>query len=199
MRNRLVVMSAVCIWLASTGVVDGYFEWKYYCTVQSSNITVSLSTGTKKCFGHIAETTQSIQQVESDIAQANAFISLWTDVAYRNEVLLTLASQKKSQERTKTQVLLAMSDFERSLFNQIKSLLVFYLSEQRSGVLRSIQSISNQSTVALESWNELSFKNLASTMEWLQYKLFLLDRIQFAHDFEEMVPFLKEYLYGNGL
>gem|GEM_PF-4792874 len=44
--------------------------------------------------------------------------------------------------------------------------------------------------------NQLLFEQYRKDMESLQYKLFLLDRIQFSHDFEELVPFLKEFLYG---
>lgn len=120
-------------------------------------------------------------------------------MSYRNQVVDSLQDQKNILIKRRSQTLLAVSDFERSLFNQIKSLLVFYLADQRDDVLRSVERVRNQIVAARDIGAEMSFRSLLGTMEGLQYKLFLLDRIQFAHDFEEMVPFLKEYLYGNGL
>lgn len=64
-------------------------------------------------------------------------------------------------------------------------------------MLSNVQRARTQLMQAKVSGNEIRFKQLLENMEQLQYKLFLLDRIEFAHDFEELVPFLKEYLYGD--
>jgi len=157
-----------------------------------------MNTGQQKCFTYLSTLTATIDQVDADLLQADNYISRWTDVAYRTSVQWSLRLQRDGIQEKKSQAILAIDDFERSLFNQIKSLLRFYLSEQRTEVLVSVEEVRAELLMAKNDGNTQVFQQHLTTMEWLQVKLFLLDRIQFAHDFEELVPFLKEYLYGWG-
>jgi len=120
MKNRLILLSVLIV---TTSSASGYFEWKYQCSIQSGNITVSLNSGTQKCFDYLSAMESSISQLDIDISQASDFIVRGNDTSYRNQVLATLNKEKSSLLKTKSQTLVAISDFERSLFNQIKSLL----------------------------------------------------------------------------
>jgi len=188
-----------CMWFfLFLGTVSSYFESRYRCNVQSGSITISMNSGEQKCFSYLAGIHTSLLDVQWDILQANNYITRGTDVDYRTTVLSSLTTQQESLENKKNQALIAMQDFERSLYNQIKSLLKFYLADQREGVLSQVEWVRWLLQASKESWNGVLFQQYLNQMESLQYKLFLLDRIQFSHDFEELVPFLKEYLYGGG-
>ena len=157
-----------------------------------------MNTGQQKCFDYLATIHQQLQQVTWDMQQASNYITRGTDVAYRTSINDNLMVQRSDLESQQTQALIAIRDFERSLFNQIKSLLQFYLADQRTWVLSSIERVRVQLENSKTAGNAALFQQYSTNMETLQVKLFLLDRIQFAHDFEELVPFLKEYLYGWG-
>ncbi len=157
-----------------------------------------MDTGEQTCFWYLGSLHTLLNQVDTDINQANNYITWWTDVAYWTWILWSLTTQRDSLKNRQSQTLLAIEDFERSLFNQIKSLLQFYLKEQRTAIIQSVDNLRVQLVASKTVGNKLMFEQHLKSMESLQYKLFLLDRIQFAHDFEELVPFLKEFLYGGG-
>jgi hypothetical protein len=175
----------------------GYFEWKYQCNIDKGQIVVSLTQWNAKCFYYLETLDWDIADIQSDMSQAQQYIAWGTDKDYRAVILVDLQAQKEILTRSKAQLVVAIDDFESSLFVQIKRLLRYYLASQREWVLSNIQRSRTQLMQAKVAGNELWFRELISNMESLQYKLFLLDRIQYAHDFEELVPFLKEYLYGN--
>lgn len=183
--------------LISIGYGSTYFEWKYFCDLNNGNITVSLNEWNQKCFWYLNAFDTSLSQLQQDISQAKSFIDAGSDTEYRSSLVDSLTQEKTKLEVLQSQLLIAISDFEGALFNQIKSLLVFYLAEQRESVLGNVDRLRWHLITARVAGNELQYKQLLNNMEILQYKLFLLDRIQFAHDFEELIPFLKEYLYGS--
>ncbi len=189
----LVIISSI----AFASVANGYFESRYWCNSQTGSLTISMNTWQQKCFDYLASIHQDLTQINTDLTQANNYISFGTDVSYRNSVVETLLDDRDDLRLLQSQAIIAINDFERALFNQIKSLLQFYLAEQRTWVLNSIERLRIQIDTAKRTWNTLQYTQLINNMETLQIKLFMLDRIQFAHDFEELVPFLKKYLYGS--
>ncbi len=174
-----------------------YFESRYWCNVESWSLTISMNSGQHKCFDYLTVINNELIQVGSDLTQASNYITWWTDIDYWKWVQTSLLTQTKSLKAQQTQALIAIRDFERSLFNQIKSLLNYYLADQRTDLLQTIDRVRVELEDSKRVWNEARFQQYLRNMETLQSKLFLIDRIQFAHDFEEMVPFLKEFLYGT--
>jgi len=197
--KKVLISLWVCGVVMLTWVVSSYFESRYRCNIGDWTITISMDAWEQKCFAYLAGIHQQITQVDTDLEQANNFITRWTDTEYRTWIVWTLRGRKSSLQSSQTQTLLAIEDFERSLFNQIKSLLQFYLKQERNWVISDVDSLRGKLLTAKTVGNQLLFEQYRKDMESLQYKLFLLDRIQFSHDFEELVPFLKEFLYGWSL
>lgn len=175
--------------------VFSYFESRYWCTVTPQEITVQMNWGDQKCFSYLAEIDSQITLIEVDMLQAQNYIIRWTDVDYWTLIYEKLERQKLWFTTARDQSLIAINDFELSLFSQIKNLLKFHLSKDKEGVLSDIKKVRISLSESKKAWNELIFQSWLQSMEQLQYRLFLLDRIEFSHDFEELVPFLKEYLY----
>ncbi len=174
-----------------------YFERKYYCSTSDWAIIVSLRETWQKCFTYLKSLDSTIMTVQHDISLARSYITRWTNVEYWTEVVTSLENKEKLLKRLQSQTILAINDFERSLFNQVKNLLQYHLAWERESVLRDVERKRAQLEWAKAVGKYEEYKQLSQTMEILQYKLFLLDRVQFSHDFEELVPFLKEYLYGG--
>ncbi len=154
-----------------------------------------MNWGDQKCFSYLAEIDSQITLIEVDMLQAQNYIIRWTDVDYWTLIYEKLERQKLWFTTARDQSLIAINDFELSLFSQIKNLLKFHLSKDKEGVLSDIKKVRISLSESKKAWNELIFQSWLQSMEQLQYRLFLLDRIEFSHDFEELVPFLKEYLY----
>lgn len=93
---------------------------------------MSLNQGDATCFTYLQTLDVDIAQIEDDMLQAQQYITWGTDSDYRGVVLIDLQSQKTILTRSKNQLLVAIDDFEASLFVQIKSLLRFYLADQRA-------------------------------------------------------------------
>lgn len=197
MRNRIIIWCLGIIWLL--GMSSGYFESRYRCTISAGNITVSLQSGNQKCFSYLSTTQISLTELNNDLRQARDFITWGSDVDYWTTVVASLETQKSSLETSRDQTIAAIVDFERALFIQIQSLLEFHLTDDRTSALTGVRTTKEQLIQARLRWDTILFNNLQSTMEWFQHTLFLLDRILFAHDFEEMMPFLKEYLSSNSI
>ena len=197
--RKILLLAFVCfvvLWSSAFG----YFEPRYRCDVSQEEIVVSLqstSNTPQKCFSYLNTLETTIGKLDSDISQAQNYITWWTDVTYRSSIYKALNTQKTALELSQQQVVVAMDDFERTLYMKVRRLLKFHLTDDRDTTLADIKQV-NKELEKSKLWGyDLLFKQLSAQMEQLQYRLFLLDRIQFAHDFEELIPFLKEYLYGS--
>lgn len=73
MRYRLLGICSTLI--LSIAPASGYFEWKYFCTIESGNITVSLNSGSQKCFTYLAGVETVLMQLEADLSQAQDFVT----------------------------------------------------------------------------------------------------------------------------
>lgn len=194
--RRLVVVVVV---LHSFSIWYGYFEYKFRCTISPTNITVSLNKTWQKCLDYLSEIDWSLQKIRNDIVQAKSYVWRWADITYRTEVYNTLINQQNLLIASREQTIVAIDDFEQSLFTKIKTLLKFHLDADKQLAIQSIASLRNQLTLARNSGDSQMFRQLLPRMELLQYQLFLLNQIESSSNFEELVPFLKQYLYEESL
>lgn len=87
-----------------------------------------------------------------------------------------------------------MMDFETALFQQVKDLLQRPITSEKQHLLSRINIMRETMQTTKKQGSKDTYTLIVTKMEDLQYRLFVMDRMLFASDFEEIVPFVKEYL-----
>ena len=133
---KLFIIAFVCIlsWKSY-----GYFEYKYFCSVDGNAIEVSIATGDQKCFPYLEQLSIRIDVLDEDILKATAHIKAEDDITYRQQVEQDLREKRQVLENLRKQFLVAIDDYEKELFLKIKSLVGFYLMPEREKIVKKIQ------------------------------------------------------------
>lgn len=178
------------------GTCVGYFENKYYCSLQENNIIVALkkTETAKKCMIYISEINQNIATFEKNIGKANYYINKQEDEQYWEQVKAELETNKKKNELVKQQILTAMQDFEKKLFGKVKKLLSYYLLKEKKTVQDKLEDLSENMAKAREQWDMSMFAQYRDEAEMLEIERWLLNSILYAGDFAQMAPFLKHWI-----
>ena len=172
----------------------GYFEWRYFCSVQGNVIDVSIATGDQKCFPYLEQLSTRIDVLEEDINSANVHIKAEKDISYRTQVKEDLEKKKDILKNLRDQFIVAIDDYEKELFFKVKSLVGHYLMPKREEIVKKIQQSYSLLFRLKLAGDEKNFAFVVSKMDQLEMELTLLDRIKFAHTFAELIPPLKQYL-----
>lgn len=172
----------------------GYFEWKYFCSVEGNTIDVSIATGDQKCFPYLEQLSTRIDVLDEDISTAGVHIKAENDLAYRIQVKQDLEKKRDILKTLRDQFVTAIDDYEKELFFKVKSLVGHYLMPKREEVVQKIQQAYSLLFRLKLAGDEKNFAFVVSKMDYLETQLLLLDRIKFAHTFAELIPPLKQYL-----
>lgn len=148
---------------------------------------------------YLADVNTQLWEVEKNIIAAENHIRLEQDVAYRKGVLSSLYTQRTAVELLQEKLLVAVNDFELDLFRQIHALVRFQLKGDREKVFAKEEEAKQAMQYAKKTGNIDTLIKEIQIIEYYQKRIALLDRIQFSASFEEMMPFLKEYLNLGGL
>ncbi len=198
------MVSCLCLaWVSIVSFVphetQAYFEARYFCVVRNTQITVSLQKTNKLCLDYIRETEQRLDEVNKNIIAAQNHIRLKQDVVYRQWVLTWLQWERTSIQVLKEKLVVAIDDFEWDLFRKIHALVRYQLKGDREKVFARREDAMSQARKSKSSGDVHWFVRATQRVEYYQKRVHLLDRIHFAQSFEEMMPFLKEYLGAEKL
>lgn len=172
---------------------QAYFEYKFRCQIGGTTIWITLNDG-ELCFDYLAELNTKTNAVQQDIQNAEYLISIWEDVSFRGGVLQWLRGEEGILLDQQRIVIASMKDFELALFGQIKTLLQNPITAEKSLRLTRINNLRETMESTKKQWLSDTYQLIVTKMERLQYELFVLDRMLYSSDFEEMVPFIKDYL-----
>lgn len=195
-RPSIIIVSGVFVGmsLVAPARVEAYFEARYFCEVKARQITVTLQKTDKLCLSYVHETSKRSKELADNIAAAQNHIRLKQDVEYWQWVSTALQLERAGIESLKEKMLAAITDFERDLFRKIHALVRYQLKWDREKVFAKDAEITQQWVIAKESGDLNALVLAIQRREYYQKRIALLDRIHFAASFEELMPFLKEYL-----
>ena len=138
-----------------------------------------------------------VDEVDSDIQQAETYITEGNDVSYWQVVQIDLLQKKADLENLRHQFDVAISDYEQELFVKIKGIVWYYLMPKRQEVIEKLDK-ADLLLVRLKLMGDTeNYHFVVEQVELLQQQLILLDRIRFAYSFAELIPPLKIYINGG--
>lgn len=192
LKKAIIWVLVVVIWFSSIES-HGYFEYKFHCQIWGTTIGITLNDG-ELCFDYLARLNTKINAVQQDIQNAEFLISQWQDASFWSWVLAWLKGEESILLDQQSVVIASMQSFEASLFTQIKTLLQKPINAEKKLRLDRINIMRETMESTKKQWLTDSYQLIVTKMEAMQYELFVMDRMLFSADFEEMVPFIKEYL-----
>ena len=191
----LVGIMAIC--LSAFGHIapssHGYFEFKFRCQIWGSTIGITLNDG-ELCFDYLAKLNIKINAVQQDIENTDFLIEKGEDIDFWRGILSGLKGEENILLNQQLVVIASMKDFEAALFLQVKTLLQRPISAEKQQRLSRIDIMRETMESIKKQWLTDSYELIVAKMETVQYELFVMDRMLSSNDFEEMVPFMKEYL-----
>lgn len=175
-----------------------YFEDRYLCDVGSSSITVSLKQTQwwtlKTCFEYVEKVAKKITILDQDIYSAQWLIDAGRDVPYWTEVRDTLKQERERYDTSRTQLLVAMNDFERELFIRVKSVIYVYLSPKWNDLDEKMAKSSELLDLTKALWNQSQYEIIRQKRDQLYVQRLLLDTIRRATSFDTLMVPLKTYI-----
>jgi len=175
-----------------------YFEYKFRCEISGTSIWISLD-GWVLCFDFLENINAEITPLKKDIENAQIFVDQWVDVEYWKGIQSSLQSNMDILEQQQNVIITSMADYERTLFARVKELLTNPITSEKKHLLSRVNMLRETMEITKKQWAEDTYKLIVNKMEVFQYRLFVLDRMLFATDFEEIVPFVKQYLSWDNI
>lgn len=194
MLKKLVIILILILFWANN--CFAYFEYKYYCAINSDSISVSLNqkSNYKKCMDLTKEIDKKIFDIDDNINIAEKYIKKKEDTEYWLSVKGDLNKNKENLEFLQLKIKWSMSLFENWLFIKIKKLLNYYLAKEIFIVSTNITIIKNKINEAEKISDADRMKeNIKTLDEWI-IKKYMLNWILEAENFEQLIPLLKNRL-----
>ncbi len=194
MLKKLVLILVLILFFANN--TFAYFEYKYYCVINSDNISVSLSKkdNYKKCMDLIKDIDQKIYDIDDNISIADKYIKKNWDKEYWLWVKEDLTKKKNNLNFLDAKIKSSMILFENSLFVKVKKVLDYYLTKELLNVSANILLVHDKISEAKRLSDGDKLKENIKIMEERVVKKYLLEWILNSDDFEQMVPLLKNRL-----
>lgn len=186
----LLVVIGLLVWWSGFG----YFEDRFYCILEESSITVSLQEWETYCFSYIQKITNKIDTLNNDIIVAQEYIAAQEDVAYWKSIWAWLIATKNQYNDSRTQIMIAMQDYEKELFLRVKSLVSSYLKPEYDDITQKIQQADKLLEHLRTTWNKDTYQSVLQKRDALYREWLLLDAIKWSYSFETLLFPLKTYL-----
>ncbi len=174
----------------------GYYEHKYFCEIDNDSIVVSIQQWNILCFDYLKSMQDEINELDNDILRAQWYVNAGTkdDQAYWNWVVENFSNKKQERVSLRDRVIVAVDDYELSLFSRVKGLTTYYLKPERE-LLFEKQGQATSLLVRLKAAGDVpKYLFVLEKLDGIQYRIWLLDQIRFSQNFSELIPPLKAYL-----
>lgn len=195
MRIWFMLLSLIVWRVAVASPAAWYFEHRYSCAIGTTSITVSLKqTEThKKCFEYIERIAEKVSILEEDIQTAQWLIGAGRDIAYRNEVVLSLQKEHQQYLLSRQQIITAMDDFERELFIRVKWIVYVYLNPRYEELSQTVDKIDELLYRTKMQGTIDQYQFVIDKRDQLYRERLILDAIRAASSFETLIVPLRKY------
>ncbi len=197
--NKFKFWSILCyvlLWCLVTrfDASHGYFEYKYYCNIQTSNrITITTKSNTpedRTCLSYLRTLDQKINIYVQQVKIAQLSLTNQPEYSeYRNSYLDEIQPKLLQSKILQTQIIKVMNKFENDLFDKTMLYVRYRYKTTRQNLIKNLERRDKALVAAVKEWDHDAVLRINKKYRSDKRKLETINLMFESQNFNELMPF----------